>query len=142
MWMHYASQSWTKAHDIPTSIERLGSELDALAFDSIHAANYDSYVCFDKSSVELVLKNAEKYSDGSKLCRKFSDGSMTIEEFCDKLKRMGLEHFLDRLRDHLPFHLIKKYDLMVLDYEQEEEEEVESETPSFEEKKKQKDNVH
>ncbi|KAK4872010.1 hypothetical protein RN001_016134 [Aquatica leii] len=73
MWMAYAEQTWTKAVDFQTAVQRLVQEFSALEFDAEHEAVYGF------TSPELCATLAEKYQNGQKFLE--TDANKILQRF-------------------------------------------------------------
>lgn len=109
MWMQYSAQSWPRAEDINSAIERLSCKLSDLSMDSLHATNYDLNFCFDPEQVERLMKESDRYNAGSNLCGKYSCGILNLGQFCEQMVQIDLKHFLYDIETYLPKDIIEKY---------------------------------
>jgi hypothetical protein len=98
MWMCYAEQSWTRAVDKYTAVERLVQQFDALQFDAEHEAVYGNG-CF---SPEYCEELAEKYRKGSELCQQFLDGHNCGFCLIKNLIELDLMVFITQLSEFFP----------------------------------------
>lgn len=110
--MHYARQQWVEPTDIDTAIQRLGSELNALSFDRLHATNYDLDYCYDEEKVRWLEEQAEMYNNGWELCVNYTEGLLNLDQFCGKMIEIGLGGYVrGHLFEYLPDAISQKYQL-------------------------------
>lgn len=111
MWMQYSSQYWPEAVDLKSAISRLGSELDALAMDALHSANYDMAICWDPEAVAIQNGWYNKYREGSRLCCEYGDCKLDSDTLCEKFIILGLRHFLEDILPYLTPQIRSKHGL-------------------------------
>ncbi|KAF5285981.1 hypothetical protein FQA39_LY16492 [Lamprigera yunnana] len=98
MWMLYAEQHWTNAIDLKSAVERLYENLCALEFDADHEAIYGMEKYYTVQEYEQLQ---DKYKIGRKVCGQFLKGKYFSQCLKDRLARIGLQHFLDRIHKYI-----------------------------------------
>lgn len=89
MWMAYSAQSWPRAVDVDTAVQRLVSQFEDYAFEADHDAVYD--LAADERWCHQL---AEKYRNGRDSCEEFLQKKITYEQWKAKLISYGLEEFV------------------------------------------------
>ncbi|KAF5279253.1 hypothetical protein FQR65_LT15458 [Abscondita terminalis] len=84
------SQSWPKAVDLSTAMERLMAKFTALEFDAVHETNYNRGYYTQEECNAL----AKKYEKGVALCRSYLVDILTIKMLMDLLIYVGLADFV------------------------------------------------
>ncbi|KAK4886809.1 hypothetical protein RN001_003080 [Aquatica leii] len=95
MWMAYAEQTWTKAVDFQTAVQRLVQEFSALEFDAEHEAVYGF------TSPELCATLAEKYQNGQKICKEYLETKFCSSCLINRLSDIGLSRFANRIKRYM-----------------------------------------
>ncbi|KAJ8909251.1 hypothetical protein NQ315_009061 [Exocentrus adspersus] len=68
MWFQYSAPHFPEAIDMHSAIDRLGHELSCIAFDRLHAMNYDMNYCCSQDDVERLDMEYKMYKDGAARC--------------------------------------------------------------------------
>lgn len=109
MWMFYAEQSWSKAVDLKSSVERLYSELCALKFEADHETVYNFRVFTDSEEVRHLRQLAENYSEASEVCSLYLDNEISLECVYYEFSKLDLLHMLHSLKHFTPEELHNKF---------------------------------
>ncbi|KAK5648356.1 hypothetical protein RI129_003248 [Pyrocoelia pectoralis] len=93
MWMAYAEQSWTKATDLRTAVERLTQQFSAMVWDADHEAVYGNGYFSEEQCKTL----SEKYTLGLTICENFLSYKYCAECLITRLNGAGLDEFAKEL---------------------------------------------
>lgn len=102
MWMCYSAESWPKAVNKLSAVERLACEFSALEQDAAHEAVYGMGGLF---SEEYCHELEKRYNTGAKLCRKYIDGTMCLECLVKQLTAENLKDFVPQIARFLPDYM-------------------------------------
>lgn len=105
MWMGYAAESWTKAEDLQSAVQRLKESLHARAFDADHESVYGRNYYFD----EVYYKElARKFELGAKICECYLIKQISIGELCEQFVNNELKDLLYEITHFLSKDLLEK----------------------------------
>lgn len=97
MWMAYRKEE--KIDSLKSGIDCLRDLFSSLAFDADHEAVYGLGRLY---SEEECLKIAHKYHEGVNACDDFLSNQIDLEIFIDKLRGIGIENYIYRIKEYLP----------------------------------------
>lgn len=85
MWMAYSEQTWPKAVDLQSAIQRLERELDALALDAALHGN--------RNPSPEISALEEKYLGALGKCQDYLNKRASVSELIVYLNSVDLEHY-------------------------------------------------
>lgn len=95
MWMAY--RNYREIVDLKSGLKSLISKFSDLEFDAEHEAVY-GFGRFETE--ENCLRKARSYRKGRRICRRYLKLKISSRQFCEEMKKLGHENYLDEL---LPF---------------------------------------
>lgn len=93
MWVAYAAESWTRAIDLKTYIERLEEQFECYKFDIELNLNK----LYSEFQLDQLNKELEYYNRGLKLIEEYKNKLINIEDFIKFMNR--IEFFRSFLLD-------------------------------------------